>query len=174
MDLASLSQSPFTVVTFIVAPAMLTNASSVLAMSTINRMLRTRDRMAELYHLSEKGGQSPDEAKRQLELVDRVEEQAILLLQALRAIYLALGSFVGATLVTLIGAVFEHSHAPMGSRVSTIIGLAMGAVGVAGLMTGCVHLFQATRISLRNISAEAALIRARHAERQRLEVHGEC
>ncbi len=46
MDGNILSQSPFAVVAFIVAPAMLTNASSVLAMSSINRMLRTRDRMS--------------------------------------------------------------------------------------------------------------------------------
>ena len=38
--------SPFAVLTFIVAPAILTNATSVLAMSTINRMLRTRERMS--------------------------------------------------------------------------------------------------------------------------------
>lgn len=34
----SLAQSPFAVLTFIAAPAILTNASSVLAMSTINRI----------------------------------------------------------------------------------------------------------------------------------------
>jgi len=57
METLSLSQSPFAVVTFIAAPALLTNASSVLAMSTINRMLRTRDRMRELYLQSEDGKQ---------------------------------------------------------------------------------------------------------------------
>jgi len=35
--------------TMIVAPAMLTNASCVLALSTINRMLRTRERMRESF-----------------------------------------------------------------------------------------------------------------------------
>ena len=44
-----LTQNPFAVLTFIVAPTILTNATSVLAMSAINRMLRTRERkVAEL------------------------------------------------------------------------------------------------------------------------------
>jgi len=45
----SLTHSPFAVLTFIVAHALLTNSSRVLALSTINRMLRTRERMPELF-----------------------------------------------------------------------------------------------------------------------------
>jgi hypothetical protein len=52
-----LTNNPFAVLTFIAAPALLTNATSVLAMSTINRMLRTRDRMHELF--KESAGGSP-------------------------------------------------------------------------------------------------------------------
>jgi hypothetical protein len=48
-----LLQNPFAILTVIVAPAILTNATSVLAMSTINRMLRTRQRMHELFQESE-------------------------------------------------------------------------------------------------------------------------
>ena len=56
MEPTTLVQSPFAALTFIAAPALLTNASSVLALSTINRMLRTRDRMHELFVKSEGGG----------------------------------------------------------------------------------------------------------------------
>ena len=49
MEPTSLTHSPFAVLTFIVAPALLTNSSSVLALSTINRTLRTRERMHELF-----------------------------------------------------------------------------------------------------------------------------
>ena len=97
MDGNLLSQSPFAVVTFIVAPAMLTNASSVLAMSTINRMLRTRDRMGELYAKSEAGNVTDHESTHLIVQVDRVEKQALLLLRGLRAIYVALGAFAAAT-----------------------------------------------------------------------------
>src|ERR1051325_6476390 len=100
------TQSPFAALTMIVAPAMLTNASCVLAMSTINRMLRTRERMRELLKDSEKETQPPDEVERTGRQVDRVERQATLLMGALASIYVALGSFALATLVSLLGAGF--------------------------------------------------------------------
>ncbi len=104
MESTSLAQSPFAALTFIAAPALLTNASSVLALSTINRMLRTRDRMQELFAKSEGGGQSQPEAARLIEQVNRVERQATLLLRALHSIYVALAAFACSTLVTLLGA----------------------------------------------------------------------
>jgi hypothetical protein len=44
MDPSSFLQSPFAPLTFVVAPALLTNASSVLAMSAVNRVMRAHDR----------------------------------------------------------------------------------------------------------------------------------
>src|SRR5205814_100593 len=102
METTSLAQSPFAVLTFIAAPALLTNASSVLALSTINRMLRTRDRMHELFAKSEAGAQSGENAARLIQQVNRVEKQAALLLRALHSIYVALAAFASATLVTLL------------------------------------------------------------------------
>src|SRR4029077_4918097 len=94
-----LTQNPFAVLTFIVAPAILTNATSVLAMSTINRMLRTRERMQQLFAESE--GTAQFQGPRLIQQVNRVERQAVLLLSAMRWIYLALGAFAAASLVTL-------------------------------------------------------------------------
>jgi hypothetical protein len=152
-------------VTSIVAPAMLTNASSVLAMSTINRLLRTRERMASLYDKSETQELPDAESTHLVDQVDRVERQAMLLLGSMRAIYVALGAFAAATLVTLFGAVTEHLHAATTSRVLTQIGMALGTLGVCALIAGSVNLFRATRISIINISEEAAMIRARQAKR---------
>ena len=100
----TLAQSPFAALTFIAAPALLTNATSVLALSTINRMLRTRDRMLELFTKSEAGALGEVESARLVEQVNRVEQQATLLLRALHSIYVALAAFACATLVTLLGA----------------------------------------------------------------------
>src|SRR5689334_3917020 len=99
----TVTHSPFAALTMIVAPAMLTNASCVLAMSTINRMLRTRERMRELLKESQVDNKPADEAQRVERQVDRVERQATLLMGALAAIYVALGSFALATLVSLLG-----------------------------------------------------------------------
>src|SRR5215212_1156380 len=100
MESNLLTQNPFAVLTFIAAPAILTNATSVLAMSTINRMLRTRERMQELFAQSEAAAEFRGE--RFLAQVNRVERQAVLLLGAMRAIYVALGAFAAASLVTLL------------------------------------------------------------------------
>jgi len=165
MDIPIPGQSPFAVVTFIAAPALLTNATSVLALSTINRMLRTRDRMTELFAESEAGGQTSEESNRLVTQVDRVERQAVLLLAALRSIYIALGAFSAATLVTLLGAGLGSFHDALWFRLLTGVGLILGLVGVGGLVLGSASLLQATQLSLVNIREEAALVRKRQASR---------
>ena len=159
------AHSPFAVLTLIAAPALLTNASSVLAMSTINRMLRTRDRMRELYLQSESDKVTGPESHRLVEVVNRVEAQAVLLLRALNSIYVALGAFVSATLVTLLGASLSGFEDALWFRLLAGLGLALGLVGVGGLVTGSLHLLHATRISLVNIREEAQFIRRHEAQR---------
>lgn len=157
-----LTDNPFAVLTFIAAPAILTNATSVLAMSTINRMLRTRDRMHEL--LKESTDPAVLRETKFVERADRVEQQALLLLSALRWIYVALGGFAAASLVTLLGALFGQLGHETLIRVIIGAGLLLGFVGVAGLIGGCVNLFHATQLSLVNINEEAKLIRARREQ----------
>jgi len=156
-----LTQNPFAVLTFIVAPAILTNATSVLAMSTINRMLRTRDRMHELYAESEAAGESRGEVF--LGQVARVEKQGVLLLSALRWIYISLGAFAAAALVTLLGAVIGQLGNETILRAIVGLGLLLGFLGVVGLLGGCANLFHATQLSVANIREEADLIRKRQA-----------
>ena len=166
MDAAGITQSPFAVLTFIVAPALLTNASSVLALSTINRMLRTRDRMHEMFLKSEAGGQTTPQSVELVKQVNRVEQQALLLLGALRSVYVALGAFVSSTLVTLLGAGLAAFHEGNLLALFSGIGVLLGFVGVGGLVFGCWNLFHATRLSLINIREEAALIRIRQEARE--------
>lgn len=156
------SPNPFAVMTFIAAPALLTNASSVLALSTTNRMLRTRDRMQELFAKSEAGGLTGAEGVRLVNQVDRVELQAGLLLRALHSIYLALGSFAGATLFTLLGAALAQFQGALWFSLLAWLGLGLGFLGIGGLVIGSGCLFRATQLSLVNIAEEAALIRERH------------
>ena len=156
-----LTNNPFAVLTFIAAPAILTNATSVLALSTINRMLRTRDRMLELLKESETGAvQRPNF----LEQVNRVERQSALLLSALHWIYVGLGAFAAASLVTLLGAVGGQFGQEIVTRIVIGLGLLLGFTGVGGLIGGCVNLFKATQLSLLNIQEEAELIRTRQAK----------
>lgn len=160
-----LIQSPFAVLTFIAAPAILTSASSVLAMGTINRMLRARERMHELY----------DEAKKSVGVleqhfhaqVDRVEQQGLLLVNALRFIYVAIGAFAAASLVTLLGVGADQLGLPFLLHIIMFMGLLLGMAGVGGLIVGCLNLFKATEISLVNIREEAELIRAQQQIKSR-------
>ena len=159
-----LTNNPFAVLTFIAAPAILTNATSVLAMSTINRMLRTRDRMHELFRESEDPANS--RSPKFVEQADRVERQAMYLLSALRWIYVALGAFAAASLVTLLGALFGQLEHETLIRVGVGAGLLLGLVGVVGIVGGCINLLHATQLSLVNIREEAAFIRERQKSSQ--------
>jgi hypothetical protein len=165
MDAVVTNHSPFAALTLIVAPAMLTNASCVLAMSTINRMLRTRERMRELLKESEADGAPLEDVARNTRQVDRVERQAVLLMGALGSIYVALGSFALATLVSLLGAAFATTENPGPFRVLAMMGFVLGFVGVTGLVIGSARLFHATQLSLLNIREEAEAIRRRRLER---------
>jgi len=163
MDQINPMQSPFAVLTFIAAPALLTNATSVLALSTINRMLRTRDRMSQLFEQSQQKEHSPAEARWLVQKVNRVEHQAVLLLEALHSIYLALSAFVAATLVTLHGAGMASLAGTVWLHLVAGLGLALGFLGVGSVVVGCVRLFRATQLSLLSIREEADLIRERQS-----------
>jgi hypothetical protein len=80
--------------TFVDAPALLINASSVLALSAFNRMLRTRERLHELFNESEAGALADDERIHLMNVTERVETQAVLLLKALHSTYLALAGCI--------------------------------------------------------------------------------
>jgi hypothetical protein len=157
-----LTNNPFAVLTFIAAPALLTNASCLLALSTINRLLRTRESMRELLRESERATEPRGE--KFIEHVNRVERQAAMLLRALHFIYVALGAFVSATLVTLLGTVAGQFGSELALQAVVGAGLLLGIVGVTGLVGGCVNLFHATQLSLVNIREEAAAIRARQEQ----------
>ena len=165
MPIDYLSQNPFAALSLIVAPALLTNASSVLALSTSNRFLRAGERMravaGELQTLPE-----GDEHSLLLVQANRIERQALLLLTALRGVYVALGSFAAASLISIVGAGLAPTYI-LASHLTVALALTVGFGGAAGLIVACVHLFRATRLSLLNITEEAALLRRRQTERKR-------
>ncbi|HVT14534.1 MAG TPA: DUF2721 domain-containing protein [Fimbriimonadaceae bacterium] len=163
MDTSSLASSPFAALTFIVAPALLTNSSSLLANSATMRLLRTREIMRDLFTRSRSPNLAPEEANLIVEEVERIEVQAAHLLKALYAVYVALGSFASATFVTLIAATIDLAFSGHASAAFAGIGVVLGIIGVAGLVFGSLSLIRATRMSLTNIAAEAASVRRIHS-----------
>ena len=106
--------NPFAVLSLIVAPAILTNAASVLAMSTSNRLARAVDRARELARQLEDTSHpdpSPDEESREsarrLHELSATEDRAVLLMRVLQSFYISLGGFAVAVLSSLLGAVIS-------------------------------------------------------------------
>src|SRR3954467_7248879 len=88
-----LETNPFAILTFIAAPAVLTNASSVLALGTSNRFARNVDRSRALIKLlQDKDVNSDPQASLYRSHLPRIEHRAELLIRALSSFYFAIGS----------------------------------------------------------------------------------
>jgi len=157
-----LVDNPFTSLSLIAAPAVLTNASSVLALGTSNRFARAIDRARALSILLEKEQVTSDPMTiMRVHQLNRLERRSLLLLHALRAFYLALGSFAASALISLLGATVASSMHHTVFRITLGIALVTGTVGVGGLVFGCIILVEETRLAVKNVAEEARLVRER-------------
>ena len=147
--------SPFQVLTLIVAPAVLTNSSSVLALSTSNRFARTVDRSRALYEkLKKPEALSPTEHSvfsRQLPIISR---RSRLLVRALTAFYVSVGSFAATALISLLGAGVEMFRHPTASQAFIALAVTLGCIGVLGLLAGTSLLVMETWVALRFLELE--------------------
>jgi Protein of unknown function (DUF2721) len=169
-----LGQNPFAALSLIVAPAILTNASSVLAMSTSNRLARAVDRARDLARQLENqtSAQPPAdhkrEAERRLSELAATEHRAITLLRVLRCFYVALGGFALATLFSLVGAVFATVTTGLTVTMLELIAVVAGGVAVGSLVRGSALLVHETGIAVQVMSDRAASVRVRIASRSQM------
>ncbi len=161
----AVTQNPFALLSLIAAPAVLTNATAVLALSTSNRFLRAGERLRAVTAEYEKATEAEERDWRLVHIM-RIEEQALLLLHALRRVYVAMGSFVSASLVSILGAALAAREVHPLDSALVIVALVIGFVGAGALAWGCSTLFRATKLSMLNISEEAAMIQARAKRRK--------
>lgn len=150
--------NPFAVLSLIVAPAILTNASSVLAMSTSNRLARAVDRARELSKQLEADNRGPD-APRRLDELASAEQRALLLLRALRSFYFALGGFASAALVSLLGSVLVPLSVSLLTAILEVIGVSAGLAAVGAIVHGSALLLRETRIAVQVLSERANRVR---------------
>jgi len=155
--------SPFAVFSLIVAPAILTNASSVLAMSTSNRLARAVDRARELSRQLETEKAPEETSSRRLGELVVVADRTLLLMQALRSFYVALGSFAFATLISLIGAVASRTGDSEILRGLEVLALGSGGVAVASIVHGSVLLLRETGIAVKVLQERVRSVRAHRA-----------
>ena len=159
--------NPFAVLSLIVAPAILTNASSVLIMSTSNRLARGADRARELSkQLEGTDDLSTVEAQRRLKELTAAEGRTLLLLRSLRSFYVALGAFAFAAFVSLLGAVTAQIKLTAIVLPLELAGVAAGLVAVSSLVYGSMLLLRETRIAVQVISERADTVRERFESSQ--------
>jgi len=154
---AALGDNPFAALTIVVAPAVLTNASSVLCLGTGNRIARVVDRTRVLN--AELAALAPGDPRRDpyLKQLSRLHLRGHLLLRSLRFLYTSIGSFAAAALVSIIGAVIAERAGDATFRVFALIGLAAGTVGVTGLVVGCTMMVRETGLAVDYLSEELDL-----------------
>jgi hypothetical protein len=147
--------NPFAVLTAIVAPAILTNASSVLALGTSNRLGRVVDRTRVVYSdlaATEQGSREHQEWTAQLAAL---RARAQMLLAALRLFYAALGFFAASALVSVGGSVAAFYGQRLWFDLAAGLAVLTGASAVVGLAVGCSLMVHETRLAVQSLAAEA-------------------
>jgi hypothetical protein len=151
----TLAADPFSILTVVVAPAVLTNASSVLALGTNNRLARVADRTHAV--TAQLGKLDPGAREYQLsaaQLTD-LQTRAQLLLRALRCFYLALGLFASSALISIAGSIAVYFGGRPLFQTAAAIGVVCGASAVASLVCGSVLMIRETQLAVKGLAYEA-------------------
>jgi len=159
MDLPT---NPFAILTFISAPAVLTNAACVLLFGTGNRYGRAIDRVHELADVVE-GRANLDESELRLRIrqLSAAETRTLLIVRALTCSYSAVAGFVASTLVSLIGAGLVSAGITRGVDSSLALSLIAGSIGVFAMIAGAVMLALETRFSFQVLREEKGFLTKR-------------
>lgn len=155
--MASPAENPFAVLTLIAAPAVFTNASSVLALGTGNRLARVVDRtryIARELHVAAKRDEVTD---LWINHLGKLEKRGALLLRAMSFFYGAIGCFAAASLVFILGAILATTEYRLPFEALAGVGFVAGTIGFVGLSVGCTLLVRETRVAVDSMKDEAEL-----------------
>lgn len=156
-----INSNPLSILTFIAAPAILTNASSVNALSTSNRLARSMERVRAISALIDLHKDDADGSNAtRMTILRLTERRTLLIVRALTGFYIGVGSFAAASLISLVGAIFVAVHRDLLQQVTLALSLVAGIVGVCGLTVGASLLVLETRMALRGMAQETALLLA--------------
>ena len=157
MQYGSIGSNPFAVLTAIVAPAILTNASSVLALGTSNRLARVVDRTRIV--ASELAAFDPDTADYQAwrGQLAPLQVRAQLLVKALRLFYAGLGLFAASALVSVGGSIVAYYGQSTLFDLAAALAILTGAAAVCGLCAGCVLMVRETQLAVKYLQEEAKM-----------------
>jgi hypothetical protein len=162
-----MGDNPFAILTFIAAPAILTNASSIMSLGTSNRFARAIDRARMLSaQVENHRGETTPTIELNIRQLQASERRALLLVRALTAFYFSVGAFAAASLISLLGAGFFVVGREFLRQVTLMVALGAGLCGVGGLVTGSCLLVFETRMTLRILGEETDFM-LQHARRRR-------
>jgi hypothetical protein len=158
----SMPPNPFAALSLIVAPAVLTNASSVLIMSTSNRLARATDRAREYTdRLELPGADRTAAAPMEMRELDAALIRALMLIRALRFFYGALGGFASAAFLSLVGAALVSTTPGAFTSTLEVVALTVGMLAVGSLVAGAFLLVRETRVAVDVLRERAAHVRGR-------------
>jgi uncharacterized membrane protein len=154
----SSAESPFAVLSAVVAPALLTNSSSVLVLGLGNRFARVVDRTRAVAVAMAKAGEDRG-------FYQRLEHQAALLKvrtehlgKAIRFAYAAVGGFAAEALIAVFGGVLVHYNLLFAARIAGLAALAIGVLSVGALVSACVCMVREAAVALDNLAEEAETV----------------
>jgi Protein of unknown function (DUF2721) len=153
--------NPFAVLTAVVAPAILTNACSVLALGTSNRLARVVDRTRVVDRELAAVGPGGLNYESWMAQLAGLQMRTQLLVKALRVIYGSLGLFATAALVSVLGSIVTYYGQRILFQLTAGLALLAGAVAVVGLASGCALMVHETRLAVQNLAEEAKIYQAR-------------
>jgi hypothetical protein len=169
----ALTDNAFAILSFLAAPAVLTNASTLLALGTSNRLARAADRAraASALIVATKANDPSDLVlNMHKDDFESATRRAELLILALRRFYLSAGCFAGGTCIALLGAFAEYFDLRALSTPAQVLTILVALLGVAGLVHGSLTLLQETRIALNVLKTQHAAITTWRATRQPPEI----
>ena len=157
MQYQFVANNPFAVLTAIVAPAILTNACSVLALGTSNRLGRVVDRTRVVTSdiaASKPGSEGFLEWTSQLRAL---ETRTHMLLRALRLYYAALGLFASSALISVAGSMAAYYGQRLLFQLGALLAILTGGSAVVGLSAGCFTMVNETRLAVKSLGEEARM-----------------
>jgi Protein of unknown function (DUF2721) len=147
--------NPFAVLTAVVAPAILTNASSVLALGTSNRLARVVDRTRIV--AAQLASFEPGSADHQVwsAQLTPLHVRTQLLVKALRFFYAGLGLFAASALVSVGGSIGAYYGQVVLFHAAAALAVLTGASAVFGLCAGCGLMVRETQLAVKSLEEEA-------------------
>lgn len=145
---SAMTQNPFAIITIIGAPAILTNASSILGLSTSSRLMKCLETIGNLEKKLENSQLESSIRNIHIEQSRLAHKQSRHFLRALQASYTSLAAFAFSCFVALTGSILMLFGLQAVAQLFAVLSLASGSLGVLGLVWSSVELILASRITL--------------------------